>query len=59
MNVKRPDPMTKNRDVAKEHVRSRRDDVAVPPIIRSKRNRSANQEDRRADQFGRRRRLKR
>jgi hypothetical protein len=59
MNVKKPDPLAKNREVAKDHVRSRRDDVAAPPIIRSKRNRSANQEDRWADQFGRRRRLKR
>jgi len=44
------------RSIAREDVRTRRKNVATPPLVRSKRNRSANQEDRFEDFGGRKRR---
>jgi hypothetical protein len=43
-------------EIALEGVRARRKNVATPSLVRSKRNRGANQEDRTRDFGGRRRR---
>jgi hypothetical protein len=52
----RPTRLAEKREIAQEFVRERRKNVGAPPIVRSKRNRSANQEDRSEDAGGRHRR---
>jgi hypothetical protein len=52
----RPTKPDLKRSIAREDVRTRRRNLATPPLVRSKRNRSANQEDRFEDFGGRKRR---
>ena len=46
-------PTDRKGGIARENVRSRKANFAAPPLARSKRNRSANQEDRTEDMGGR------